>query len=133
MPVALSYPGVYVEEVPSGVRTISGVATSITAFVGWAAKGPTDRAELILSWADYERKFGGLDARSLLGYAVSQFYANGGQRAYIVRLVTTGSTAATDNAGAAHPILPYLMWPSLSPLSLGVGRVPYHHRPARCR
>ena len=101
MPVALSYPGVYIEEVPSGVRTISGVATSITAFVGWAAKGPTDRAELILSWADYERKFGGLDARSLLGYAVSQFYANGGQRAYIVRLVTTGSSTATDNAGAA--------------------------------
>ncbi len=44
MPVALSFPGVYIEEIPSGVRTITGVATSITAFVGWAPKGPTDRA-----------------------------------------------------------------------------------------
>src|SRR3954467_16002234 len=103
MPVAVAYPGVYIEEVPSGVRTITGVATSIAAFVGWAAKGPTDRAELILSWADFERKFGGLDARSLLGYAVSQFFANGGQRAYIVRLVAGASStpSATDPAAAA--------------------------------
>jgi phage tail sheath protein FI len=101
MPVAVSYPGVYIEEIPSGVRTITGVATSIAAFVGWASKGPTDRAELVLSWADFERKFGGLDARSLLGYAVSHFFANGGQRAYIVRLVAAGSTTATDNATAA--------------------------------
>ena len=34
MPSALSYPGVYLEELPSGVRTLTGVATSITAFVG---------------------------------------------------------------------------------------------------
>ena len=97
MPVAVSYPGVYIEEIPSGVRTITGVATSITAFLGWAPKGPVDRAELVLSWSDYERKFGGLDKRSLLGYAVSHFFANGGQRAYIVRLVTTGSATAIDN------------------------------------
>lgn len=101
MPVAVSYPGVYIEEIPSGVRTITGVATSITAFVGWAPKGPTDRAELVLSWSDFERKFGGLDARSYLGHAVYHFFANGGQRAYIIRLVTTGSSTATDNAAAA--------------------------------
>lgn len=101
MPVAVSYPGVYIEEIPSGVRTITGVATSITAFVGWAPKGPVDRAELVLSWSDYERKFGGLDTHSLLGYAVSHFFVNGGQRAYVVRLVTTGATTATDNAAAA--------------------------------
>lgn len=101
MPVAVSYPGVYIEEIPSGVRTITGVATSITAFVGWASKGAVDRAELVLSWSDFERKFGGLDTRSLLGYAVSHFFANGGQRAYIVRLVTTGSSTASDNAAAA--------------------------------
>ncbi|MDC8016066.1 phage tail sheath family protein [Tahibacter soli] len=86
MPVALTYPGVYVEEIPSGVRTITGVATSIAAFVGWATKGPTDDAGLVLSWSDYVRKYGELDPRSYLGYAVSQFFANGGQRAYIVRL-----------------------------------------------
>lgn len=42
MPVTLSYPGVYIEEVPSGVRTITGVATSITAFIGRALRGPVD-------------------------------------------------------------------------------------------
>ena len=42
MPVALSYPGVYIEEVPSGVHSITGVATSITAFVGRAPRGPVD-------------------------------------------------------------------------------------------
>ncbi|HEY5139227.1 MAG TPA: phage tail sheath family protein, partial [Methylococcales bacterium] len=85
MPTQVSYPGVYIEEIPSGVRTITGVATSIAAFVGWAPKGSSDRAELVLSWLDYERKFGGLDRRSLLGYAVYHFFANGGQQAYIVR------------------------------------------------
>ena len=101
MPVAVSYPGVYIEEIPSGVRTITGVATSIAAFVGWAPKGPTDRAELVLSWSDFDRKFGGLSAGSYLGYAVSQFFANGGQRAYIVRLTMTGSNTASENATPA--------------------------------
>jgi uncharacterized protein len=100
MPQPLTYPGVYIEELPSGVRTVTGVATSIAAFIGWAAKGPSDRAELVLNWSDFERKFGGLDARSLLGYAVSHFFANGGQRAYIIRLVTSGSATAADNAQA---------------------------------
>ena len=90
MPVAVSYPGVYVEEIPSGVRTITGVATSITVFVGWAAKGPTDRAELVLSWTDFERKFGGLDNRSYLGYSVYHFFSNGGSTAYIMRLADRG-------------------------------------------
>ena len=105
MAVAATYPGVYIEEISSGVRTITGVATSITAFVGWAAKGPTDRAELLLSWSDYDRKFGGLDRRSLLSYAVSHFFANGGQRAYIVRLAMTGSATLADNAVAANETL----------------------------
>ncbi|WP_437674845.1 phage tail sheath family protein [Sorangium sp. So ce131] len=99
MPAAVSYPGVYIEELPSGVRTITGVATSITAFVGWAAKGPVDKAELVLSWPDFERKFGGLNPQSYLGYAVYHFFANGGQRAYIVRLAASG-LAAADNAQA---------------------------------
>src|SRR5581483_2713206 len=105
MPVSVTYPGVYIEEIPSGVRTITGVATSITAFIGWAAKGPTDRAELVLSWPEYERRFGGLDSRSLMSYSVYHFFANGGQRAYVVRLVTTGSQTPADNAAAAEVTL----------------------------
>jgi phage tail sheath protein FI len=60
MPVAVSYPGVYIEEIPSGVRTITGVATSITAFVGRAARGPVSEPTTINSFADFERMFGGL-------------------------------------------------------------------------
>lgn len=102
MPVAVSYPGVYIDEIPSGVRTITGVSTSTAAFVGWAPKGPTDRATLVLSWSDFARTFGGLDSRSVLGYAVNQFFANGGQRAYIIRLAQgaggAGVTAAAPGA-----------------------------------
>lgn len=101
MPTAPTYPGVYIEELKSGVRTITGVATSITAFVGWAAKGPTDRAELVLSWAEYDRKFGGLDPASPMSYSVYHFFVNGGQRAYIVRVVRTDSQTATENAASA--------------------------------
>jgi phage tail sheath protein FI len=91
MPVAPTYPGVYIEEIPSGVHTITGVATSIAAFVGWAAKGPTNQAVLILSFSDFQNQFGGLDPRSNLGYAVNHFFANGGQQAYIVRVVWDGT------------------------------------------
>ena len=59
MPVTPTYPGVYIEEIPSGVRTITGVATSITAFVGRAKSGPVEEPLLINSYADFERLFGG--------------------------------------------------------------------------
>ena len=103
MAVATSYPGVYVEEIPSGVHTITGVATSIAAFVGWADQGPIDYAGLCLSWSDFQRIYGGFDARSpYLGYAVSQFFINGGQQAYIVRLAYTGDKTSTlTPAGSA--------------------------------
>jgi len=86
MPVALTYPGVYVEEIPSGVRTITGVATSITAFIGRALRGPMNTPVTINSYADFERIFGGLWAGSSLGFAVRDFYLNGGGQAIIVRL-----------------------------------------------
>ncbi len=85
MPALLTYPGVYVEEISSGVRSITGVATSITAFVGRALKGPTEPT-LINSFSDFNRTFGGLWALSPLGYAVNDFYLNGGGQAIIVRL-----------------------------------------------
>jgi phage tail sheath protein FI len=87
MPVTVSYPGVYLEEIPSGVRTITGVATSIAAFVGQAARGPVNTPVTITSYADFERIFGGLWISSRLGYAVQDFYQNGGSTAIIVRIV----------------------------------------------
>jgi phage tail sheath protein FI len=90
MPVSLSYPGVYIEEVPSGVRTITGVATSITAFVGRALRGPVDSDEKspvrIFSFADYERIFGGLWTESPMSFALYQYFLNGGSDALIVRV-----------------------------------------------
>jgi uncharacterized protein len=94
MPATLSYPGVYIEEISSGVRTITGVATSIAAFIGWAVKGPTLQAQRILSWTDFERQFGGLDSRSLLGYSVYHFFLNGGQDCYVIRLAAGDALAA---------------------------------------
>ena len=99
MPVAVTYPGVYIEEIPSGVRTIVGVATSIGAFVDFFAQGPMNDAVRILSFADFERQFGGLDARSEASYAIQQFFLNGGSEAYVVR--TTSATAANAAAAAA--------------------------------
>jgi phage tail sheath protein FI len=86
MPPTFTYPGVYIEELSSGVHTITGVATSITAFVGWAPQGPVDKATLVESWSDYQTLFGGLDSRSYLGYSVNQFFGNGGTEAYVVRV-----------------------------------------------
>ena len=111
MPVAISYPGVYIEELSSGVHTITGVATSIAAFVGWAYQGPVDEAVLVESWSDFAAQYGGLTNNAgipnYLGYAVNQFFANGGSQAYIVRIAWngllkggTGTPAAPETATA---------------------------------
>jgi phage tail sheath protein FI len=103
MPAQLSYPGVYVEEIPSGVHTITGVATSITAFIGRAARGPTDLAVTIESYGDFERTFGGLSAQSEMSYAVRDFFLNGGGQAIIVRVANGATSAAIDLTVSAGP------------------------------
>jgi hypothetical protein len=107
MPAALTYPGVYIEELPSGVHTITGVATSITAFVGSALRGPANDPVRVQSYAEFERQFGGLWNQSTLGYAVSQFFLNGGGDALIVRVTSAGATAKKTIGGlpliAAQP------------------------------
>ncbi|MCF6218067.1 MAG: phage tail sheath subtilisin-like domain-containing protein [Gammaproteobacteria bacterium] len=100
MPVPISYPGVYIEEVPSGVRTITGVATSVAAFVGRAKRGPIDEAKVITSYADYERSFGGLDLSSAMSFSVRDFYRNGGTLAVIVRLFNAGNGTAVATLSA---------------------------------
>jgi hypothetical protein len=96
MPAALTYPGVYIEEIPSGVRTIMGVATSITAFVGRAKKGKLNEPITINGFGDFERTFGGLWRESSMGYAVRDLYLNGGNQAVIVRLANGANPAATN-------------------------------------
>src|SRR4051812_46853362 len=98
MPISVSYPGVYIQEIPSGVRTITGVATSVTAFVGRAKRGPDDLPVTVNSFGDFERIFGGLWVESSLGYAVRDFFQNGGGQAIIVRLYNP-ETGANAKAG----------------------------------
>jgi len=103
-----TYPGVHIEEIPSGVRTITGVATSITAFIGRALRGPVNEPTTINSFADYERLFGGLWEKSTMSYAVRDFYLNGGSQAIIVRLVcfsgaATGIARIILATGGADP------------------------------
>ncbi|MEB3220416.1 MAG: phage tail sheath C-terminal domain-containing protein [Nostocales cyanobacterium 94392] len=98
MPIQPTYPGVYIQEIPSGVRTITGVSTSITAFVGSAKRGPVDEPITINSYGDFERIFGGLWLNSTLGYVVRDFYLNGGASAIIVRLVHEDGKKASVNA-----------------------------------
>ncbi len=99
MPVSPTYPGVYIEEIPSGVRTITGVPTSVTAFVGLAARGPVDDPQFITSYADYERQFGRLGADNPMAYSVFQYYQNGGSLAIVVRVAGTGADPATVDLG----------------------------------
>jgi hypothetical protein len=101
MPVAVSYPGVYVEEIPSGVRTITGVATSITAFIGRARRGATNAPITINSFGDFEREFGGLGEKYPMSYAVKDFYLNGGSQAIIVRLYNQDDMKKAEAAAQA--------------------------------
>ena len=86
MPVQVSYPGVYIEEISSGVHTIIGVATSITAFIGRARSGPVNDPVVINGLGDFDRRFGGLAVDDPMSYAVRDFFLNGGAQAVIVRL-----------------------------------------------
>jgi phage tail sheath protein FI len=104
MPVAVSYPGVYIEEISSGVRTIAGVATSITAFVGRTRRGPPDEPVRVQSFGQFERALGGLWSGSTVGSAVAQFFQNGGGDALIVRVAKGGgaSTAKVKSIKASN-------------------------------
>src|SRR5947207_6551676 len=95
MPASYTYPGVYIEEIPSGVHTITGVSTSDTAFIDFFKRGPVDRAVRVSSFGDFERVFGGLDVRSEASYAIQQFFLNGGSVAWVVRVVTGGFDSAS--------------------------------------
>ncbi|MDQ6775229.1 MAG: hypothetical protein M3071_03185 [Actinomycetota bacterium] len=93
--MSFTYPGVYIEELPSPVHAIAGVATSIAAFVGYTSRGIDNRAQAIFSFGDYERLYGGLASDSELSYAVAQFFQNGGTQAYVVRVPRDGSKPAS--------------------------------------
>ena len=91
----ITYPGVYVEELPGDVRVITGVPTGIAAFIGAAKRGPVGKAVRVTGFAEFERVFGGLLAGAELGYAVRQFFLNGGTEAFVVRVARRATEAQT--------------------------------------
>jgi len=98
MPIAPTYPGVYVEELPSGVHTITGVSTSVTAFLGSFTRGKLNTPVQVFSIADLERSFGPLVTSSEVGYSIRQFFANGGREAWVVRVASSTPNAPTAAA-----------------------------------
>ena len=100
MPVTTSYPGVYIEELPSANHSVTPAPTSVTVFVGYtnpfwqaapnATPPPFGAAVELFSFADYQANFGGFFTSPWLpdyvGQAVFQFFLNGGSNAYVVAL-----------------------------------------------
>ena len=86
MSVIGTFPGVYIQEIPSGVRTITGVPTAVAALIGRARRGPSNLPAVINSYGDFERVFGGLWTESTLSFAVRDYFINGGGQAVVVRL-----------------------------------------------
>jgi len=125
MPVTPTYPGVYVTETASGVRTIAGVSTSVTGFVGRARRGPVNEPVTCFNFGEFNRRFGGLWVDGPLSYSVDDFFANGGSEAVIVRLF---NPSADDDSGVAELVVGNLTLAASSPGSWGnklVGRVTY--------
>src|SRR5499426_1426137 len=96
-------PGVYVEETGAGAHVIAGVPTSTAAFVGATEAGPVAAPLIVHSFAEFEAQFGGLAVDMPLGYAVQQYFVNGGRDALIARVVPSGP-ALTD-ADLSNPAL----------------------------
>jgi uncharacterized protein len=103
--VTTAYPGIYVEEIPSGVHPITGVSTSDTAFIDWFAQGPVGVATRVTGFDQFLSRFGPLlDSGSPAGYGIMQFFINGGQVAWIVRVApTSAQTSSCTLTGGSAP------------------------------
>jgi phage tail sheath protein FI len=91
------YPRVHVREIPSGVRTIMGVSTSTACFVGRTRKGQLNKPSLVTSFEDFDRKFSSETVASDLARSVKLFFANGANRAYIVRIADSATVQAATS------------------------------------
>lgn len=105
MAVQVSYPGVYIEEIPSSPTTVTSATTSATAFADFFLRGPMGEAVMVTNFADFQRTFGGLSPKSEASYAISQYFVNGGQTAWVVRL-GDGSAKPAQIAGGVPVSVP---------------------------
>ncbi|MCZ9882877.1 phage tail sheath family protein [Arthrobacter sp. B2a2-09] len=91
-------PGVYVQEVPSGARSIGQVSTSIAGFVGVSPDplAHPDEARVLDNWTQFVDQYVGKATQGTpLSSAVFGFFANGGSRCYVVNIGTGGSLTGT--------------------------------------
>jgi len=104
--MAVSYPGVYVEEIPGGARPIETAGTSTAAFVGVTERGPDSGVQRISSWEEFQKVFGSFIPGSYLPEGVFSFFNNGGGQCYIARITPTDAVSAdiTLNNRAATPV-----------------------------
>lgn len=109
--VELSYPGVYMIEVPPALRAITAASTSTAAFIGMAEKGPVNEARRVTSFMDFTETFGGFTTKEALNiedksvppnndiylpYAVWAFFQNGGRMCYIIRLAPDAKPSSIE-------------------------------------
>ena len=105
---ALSYPGVYVQEVPSGVRTIVGVSTSVAIFLGTAKKGPIFKPVRCLNYTSFVDRFGDDASAGQLAQYVRLFFLNGGTDCWVMRIAEGASAASVTLDNEAVPGVPTL-------------------------
>jgi len=96
MAVSPTWPGVYVQEVPSGVRTIVGVSTSTALFIGFTRSGPVSGPVLCTSYSDYLRTFGDDVTAGDMARQVKLFFLNGGTLAYVLRVADGAAPSQVD-------------------------------------
>lgn len=88
------HPGVYVEEQPRGLAPIQGVSTSNYGTVGFTPKGPVDEAVLVTGFEQAVDRFGTFTEKGQAMTHLFAFFANGGRRAYLVRVVASDAVVA---------------------------------------
>ena len=112
MSITPTYPGIYIQELPSSTHSITAAPTSVTVFVGYTHPFKTNTANWlkaveIFSFTDYERQFGGLYTSGVIeshvAYAVNQFFLNGGAVAYVVALEPNYYDTTGKNQGLVQP------------------------------
>src|SRR5215471_910411 len=113
-------PGVYVEEVSFRAKSIEGVSTSVAGFIGPTRYGPpAGEPELLTSFADFERIYGGIDQlafgefgeeeqENYLAHAVRAFFDNGGSKLYVMRVYEPLTTGDTRGGTASTSVTPTL-------------------------
>jgi len=114
------HPGIYIEEIPSGLIPVEAASTSTTVFLGYLTRGTVGEPELIFKQDSFVQKFGKINdlygglrdtgkdkLGDPMGHSIAAFFLNGGRQAYIVRLARDGTpelvAASTGITNPADP------------------------------